>query len=114
MGRYDEAIPILEESIRRGPRDDGYYDLGNCLSKLKRYPEAVASYREAIRITQQPRPEFFNNLGVALFNSGKKDSARVVWIDVVRRWPWYTLARRSLIENYRDDAEGVNPGATPG
>jgi tetratricopeptide (TPR) repeat protein len=103
LGRYDEAIPILQEGIRRGPeRDDGYYDLGNCLTKVRRFPEAVANYREAIR-RSEPRPEYFNNLGVALYNSGQRDSARVVWTDVAQRWPWYTLARRSLIQYFGTD-----------
>ena len=104
QGRYEEAIPILQEGIRRGPeRDDGYYDLGNSLTKMRRFPEAVASYREAIRRSPEPRPEYFNNLGVALYNSGQRDSARVVWTDVAQRWPWYTLARKSLIQYFGSD-----------
>jgi tetratricopeptide (TPR) repeat protein len=111
LGRYDEAIPILQEGIRRGPgRDDGYYDLGNCLTKMRRFPEAVTNYREAIR-RSEPRPEYFNNLGVALYNSGQRDSARVVWTDVAQRWPWYTLARRSLIQYFGTDT-GDSSGVT--
>jgi len=101
QGRYEEAIPVLQEGIRRGPeRDDGYYDLGNSLTKMRRFPEAVTSYREAIRHAPEPRPEYFNNLGVALYNAGQRDSARVVWTNVAQRWPWYTLARRSLIQYF--------------
>ncbi|HEY2923591.1 MAG TPA: tetratricopeptide repeat protein, partial [Candidatus Eisenbacteria bacterium] len=100
LGRYDEAIPVLEEGIRRGPaRDDAYYDLGNCYARMRRYPEAVALYREAIRLGE-PRPDYFNNLGVALYNVGDMDSARTLWTEVVRRWPWYTLSARSLMHRF--------------
>jgi len=95
-GRYDEAMPVLLESIRRGPwRDDGYYDLGNCLVRKGRYAEAAYYYREAIR-RGSPQPDYFHNLGVALYYEGKRDSARVLWLDVVRRWPSYPLSRNSL------------------
>ena len=104
LGRYDEAIPVLREGIRRGPsRDDAYYDLGNCLAKKRLYPEAVANYREAIR-RSEPRPDYYNNLGVALYHLGSTDSARVVWTDVLRRWPGYTLSRRSLVEHFGSGA----------
>ncbi len=100
LGRYDEAIPALQEGIRRGPaRDDAYYDLGNCLERQKRHAEAVTNYREAIRLAE-PRPDYLNNLGVALYNVGEKDSARVLWTQVVQRWPWYVLSRRALMEHF--------------
>ena len=96
LGRYDEAIPLLREGIRRGPwRDDGYYDLGNCLVKTKRYDEAAAFYRAAIQ-RGEPQPDYFHNLGVALFEAGQPDSARLLWQEVVRRWPDYPLSRHSL------------------
>ena len=114
LGRYKEAIPVLEEGIRRGPaRDDAYYDLGNCLARENRYPEALVNYREAIRLSE-PRPDYLNNLAVALFNTGKADSARAVWTDVVRRWPSYELSRRALERRFgpgaADSASG--PGST--
>jgi tetratricopeptide (TPR) repeat protein len=106
LGRYDEAIPALQEGIRRGPaRDDGYYDLGNCLERQKRYAEAAANYREAIRLAE-PRPDYFNNLGVALYNLGDADSARVLWTEVVQRWPWYELSRRALTEHFGNAGVG--------
>jgi tetratricopeptide (TPR) repeat protein len=112
LGRYDEAIPVLEEAIRRGPRDDAYYNLGNCLAKKRRYPEAVASFREALR-RSEARPDYFNNLAVALFYSGDKDSARVYWTEVVRRWPWYTLSQRSLQQHF-GGADSARATSTPG
>jgi tetratricopeptide repeat protein len=96
LGRYAEAIPVLEEGIRRGPaRDDAYYNLGNCLVHEKRYEEAVQTFREAVR-RSEPRPDYLNNLGVALYHAGKTDSARAVLNDVARRWPDYTLTRNLI------------------
>ena len=100
MGRFEEAMPVLEEGIRRGPaRDDAYYDLGNCYAKVKRYPEAVACFRDAIRLGG-PRPDYYNNFAVALFYVGKQDSARALWTEVVRRWPAYTLSARALERHF--------------
>jgi len=115
LGRFDEAIPILREGIRRGPaRDDAYYDLGNCLAKKRQYPEAVANYREAVR-RSEPRPDYYNNLGVALYYSGSTDSARALWTEVVRRWPSYTLSRRSLMQHFGSgDADSAGVTSTPG
>ena len=96
LGRYAEAIPVLEEGIRRGPaRDDAYYNLGNCLVHEKRYEEAVERFREAAR-RSEPRPDYLNNLGVALYHAGKPDSARTVLYGVVRRWPGYALSRNLI------------------
>jgi tetratricopeptide (TPR) repeat protein len=96
LGRYAEAIPVLEEGIRRGPaRDDAYYNLGNCLVHEKQYDEAVQTFREAVR-RSEPRPDYLNNLGVALYHAGKTDSARTVLNDVARRWPDYTLTRNLI------------------
>ncbi len=96
LGRTQEAIPVLENAVRLNPgRDDSYFYLGNCLYEEHRFPEAAASYREAIK-RSEPRPDYFYNLGVALYYAGAKDSTRVIWTDVVRRWPFYSAASRSL------------------
>ena len=114
VGRYDEAIPLLREGIRRGPwRDDAYYNLGNCLFKKKQYPEAVALYREAIR-RGTPQPDYFHNLGVALFEEGRRDSARMLWQDVVRRWPDYPLSRHSLAIHFPEGADSSRARPSPG
>jgi len=96
LGRTAEAIPVLEEAVRRGPeRPDSYFYLGNALYEVRRYPEAVACYRNAVH-RSVPRPDYLYNLGVALYFSGQPDSARALWTDVVRRWPSFTEASRTL------------------
>jgi tetratricopeptide (TPR) repeat protein len=103
LNRFAEAIPVLEEGIRRGPRHDGYYNLGNCFVRERRYAEAAASYHQAIRMAE-PRPDYENNLAVALYHEGKTDSARILWTDVVRRWPDYTRASKSLLTHFGNGA----------
>lgn len=100
LGRFDEAIPVLEEAIRRGPRrHDGHYNLGNSLTRKGRYAEAVTRFRDAAALSE-PRPDYLHNMGVALFYAGEVDSARAVWEEVVRRWPDYALSRRSLMLHF--------------
>ena len=111
LHRYDEAIPVLEEGIRRGPnRDDAHYDLGNCFTRIGRYDAAAANYREAIRLAG-PSADYLNNLGVALFSAGERDSARLVWTEVVHRWPGYGRSRRSLMRHFGglgSDSSGIS------
>jgi len=114
LNRFDEAIPVLEEGIRRGPRHDAYYNLGNCFVRVRRYAEAEASYRQAIRMTE-PRADYINNLAVALYHEGKADSARILWTEVVRRWPDYTRAGRSLMTHFGSGAaDSGKVSETPG
>ena len=109
LGRYDAAIPYLQEGIRRVPdRHDAYFTLGSCLVRLGRFDEAVEAYREAVMRTD-PRPDYLHNLGVALIRSGKADSARVVWSEVVRRWPDYGPSAQSLLVHF---GGGAGPTAT--
>ena len=77
--------------------------------KTKRYDEAAAAFRAAIQ-HGEPQPDYFHNLGVALYYEGKADSARLLWEDVVRRWPDYPLSRRSLMLHF---PEAGNEKATP-
>jgi tetratricopeptide (TPR) repeat protein len=95
LKRYDEAIDRFQESIRRAPRDDAYYNLGNALVQTGRFEEAASSFQEAVR-RAEPRPDYMHNLGVALYRAGKEDSAKAVWATVVRRWPDYQRSLRSL------------------
>jgi len=92
MKRYDEALPYLVEGAKRGPNLwVSRYDLGLCLSEKERYAEAADEFGIAARIGGG-RPEVLHNLGIALFRSGRPDSAVAIWEDVSRRWPAYARA----------------------
>ena len=96
MERYDEAQEYLEESIRRGTvRSGAHYNLGLCYVRKGRLDDAVAQFRAAVDMSPN-RPDYRHNLGLALYLAGRTDSARVVWTDVLRRWPGYDLTARAM------------------
>jgi tetratricopeptide (TPR) repeat protein len=104
LGRHAEAIPYLTEGLRRDPaRADANYDLGICYVKANRYDEAVGAFRAAVA-ADGDRPDYRHNLGLALFASGKTDSARLVWSDVLRRWEGYPLTMRAVARRFGSGA----------
>ncbi|HYJ32113.1 MAG TPA: tetratricopeptide repeat protein [Candidatus Binatia bacterium] len=100
LGRQDEAVPFFTEAIRRDPgRADAYYDLGICYAKAERYDEAVGAFRSAV-LRDGDRPDYRHNLGLMLYAAGKPDSARLVWMEVLRRWEGYPLTVRSMARRF--------------
>ena len=100
LGRYDEAQAELEEAIRRGTvRSGAHYNLGLCYVRKGRIADAVANFRIAVSMDPD-RPDYRHNLGLALYMDGKADSARVVWAEVLRRWPEYTITERAMARRF--------------
>jgi tetratricopeptide (TPR) repeat protein len=96
MGRYAEAIPILEEGVRLDShRATTRTNLGIAYSAVGRRQEALQQFRETVRI-EGDRPDYRHNLGLAFKNMGELDSARVVWLEVRRRWPGYKPAAEAM------------------
>jgi len=113
LRRYPEAIAQFQESLRRQPSHEAYYNLGNALVRTGRYAEAAESFRHAIAGTD-PRPDYYHNLGVALYRGGQPDSARALWEMVVRRWPDFGLSPRSLALHFGPGAvDSARAGAAP-
>lgn len=48
--RYKEAASFFEQTVRKDPSADGYYNLGNAEYRLKRIPQAVLSYQRALHL----------------------------------------------------------------
>ncbi len=74
MGRTEEAILVLEESLRVLPTAEGYTYLGWTYSHLGDYKRAFEEAQKAIRID----PDFgnpYNDIGVYLIAMGKEDEA---------------------------------------
>ena len=100
LERYDEAQVELEESIRRGTvRSGAYYNLALCYVRKGRMEDAVARFRTAVAMDSD-RPDYRHNLGLALYLAGETDSARVVWTEVLRRWPEYTITARAMARRF--------------
>jgi tetratricopeptide (TPR) repeat protein len=51
LGRYEEAVDGLRQAVMIAPRfTRAYEELGNCLERLGRYPEALNAYTKVLEI----------------------------------------------------------------
>ena len=95
LGRYAEAIPFLETAIHSDPERVGTRtNLGISYAATGRSEDAIAQFRAAISLDGN-RPDLRHNLALALTQAGRVDSARVVWNDLLARWPGYEPAARA-------------------
>jgi tetratricopeptide (TPR) repeat protein len=86
----NQAVPA-EESLRRFLQMDptsvnGHFQLGMSLLAQKRYPEAVAAFRQATALKRDFGPAFFN-LGFALAKSGNQREAIPSFREAIRHNP---------------------------
>jgi len=75
-----EHLKEAEEALRRAvvnrpslPR--GHYELGFTLMKLERYDEAVAAFKQSIRVSQNRPPDVYYYLGASSLHLGEIDKA---------------------------------------
>lgn len=98
--RYDEAIPRLEESIRRGTsRVAAHFNLGLAYARTRRIPEAAVQFRTAMAMDPS-NPAYPHHLALMLYDSGYPDSARTMWEGVLERWPGYALTARAMAKRF--------------
>lgn len=87
LGRFDEALPVLEGAERLAPRDaDPRNAVGWMLNQQRRFGDAVPHLREAVRLD----PDYGHaqhNLGWALAHVGKLPEAEVAYRNAVRLKP---------------------------
>ena len=73
--RHDLAVKLISQAIKRNDHNPIYFsNLGNALKEQGKLDEAIAAYRQAIRV----KPDFadaHSNLGLALQEQGKLDEA---------------------------------------
>jgi len=95
-GRYDEAIPHLEKSIRLNPAyADPYFNLGVAYYRKGDRQEAVRYYSESLRI--EPGSTVHRIvLGKALEEIGRRDEAMEAYREVLRIEPDNKMARDLL------------------
>jgi tetratricopeptide (TPR) repeat protein len=74
-GLHDEALRQYTELSRRGGGNWSlYYNMGNALTKLERYEEAVASYEKSIAMNPK-HARTYNHIGIALKKLREYDRA---------------------------------------
>ena len=69
---FEQAVSYINEAIKINPNDAKYYhNLGNSLTSLNHYNEAVLAYEEAVSIQAGDYLEATYNLGAVLHKLGK-------------------------------------------
>jgi tetratricopeptide (TPR) repeat protein len=70
LQRPDLAVEQLQRAVQLDPKfADAHFHLGTALAEIRRWEEAVATYRTAIALPTITVPDFAHqNLGVALYN----------------------------------------------
>jgi len=104
--RAEEAIPLFEKAIRLNPFAPTLYflQLGHSYRFLKRYDEAIASYKKALQLS--PNNLFAHlNLTDAYIQVGRDQEARIHAAEVLRIEPDFSLERRAKILPYKNQAE---------
>jgi len=94
-GRFKEAIPLLKEVLRIGPRNvEARYCLGTVYLNQGRLEEAAAEYREALRHGE--KKEARCNLGATLYKLGRLTEAAQEFREILRRHPSDPVACNDL------------------
>ncbi len=117
-GEYDEAVPALQEVVRRAPRHESVHSaLGAAFFYLERWGDA----REAFTRSLDIRPDYaaYSNLATLFFQEGRyadaaemyeqalamDDSDYRVWGNAGAAYLWLPGQRQRAIEKYRRAAE---------
>jgi eukaryotic-like serine/threonine-protein kinase len=94
-GKYAEAIQPLKQSIAIRPTSDAYNNLGTAYLRLRRFPDAIGAYREAVKL-DEGQYAVWGSLGDAYHYSGDLAGARAAYEKAV------ALASKQLEVNPKD------------
>ncbi|MFN0087090.1 MAG: tetratricopeptide repeat protein [Blastocatellia bacterium] len=93
--RFEEALPILTEVIRREPQNGiAHRYRGEIFLAGNRLEEAIADMREAERL--DPRPEVRQRLADVYVRAKKYDEAMSIYRQIVKEQPANTQAQTAL------------------
>jgi tetratricopeptide (TPR) repeat protein len=96
QGRFNEAIPELQEAIRLKPEDpEALNDLGLVSAREGHLDEAISFYRKALNV-KPDSVEALNNLGAALSDQGRFDDAIHEFNEALRLDPDTASAHHNL------------------
>lgn len=101
-GRYEDAIEEFKKAVDQGDGESGeaQHALGLAYLKLDRRDEAIAAFKEAIRL----RPNFADphyDLGRAYYESGEFDTAAVSFEEAIRLNPEFFDALIAVGKTYQ-------------
>ena len=109
VGRVPDAVRLLEEAVRLGPRDaTAHYNLAHALAAAGRLDEAERHFRDAVRL-QPSFVEAQNNLGALLRQRGQLAPAEAAFRAAVASAPDYAPAHNNLgsVRRARGDLRGA-------
>lgn len=84
--RYAEAVAAYEKHMLQNPNDNYYRGLGQALLCLKRYEEAISSFRRENEIASgrlKGSSPSLENIGTALWLAGRRQEAMKTWHQAV-------------------------------
>ena len=76
------AVQDLKAAVQANPSLDGYFELGNALSRLGQFTEARSAYEEALKINPN-HPGTLSNLGVVYYQTGDFNNATAMFDKVL-------------------------------
>jgi len=94
--RYDEAVKILDEGIKKNPSADLYFEKGQLLYNAARFSEAVEAFEECVKLDRK-RGDAYTIMGFAAWSLQNWDKARTAFADA-SRIPKYRAQANSAIE----------------
>lgn len=98
--RLDEAEALLQKALQKKPEDPAILDSWGWLQYRRgRLAEAVSYLQRAYKLVDDP--EIAAHLGEVLWESGRKDEARRIWEEAVKRAPDHDEVKR-IRSKYRD------------
>ena len=78
LGRDNEAITALQQSIKIRPTAGAYSNLGTAMFAWRRFAEAASNYREAVKLDDHYY-QLWGNLGDAYFFNGQHVEATTAY-----------------------------------
>ena len=105
--RYDVAVELIGQAIKRNAHPVYYSNLGVALNDQGRLGEAIAAYRQAISI----KPDFaeaYSNLGNALNDQGKLGEAMAAYRQAISIRPDFPEAHSNLLFCLNDHDKVTN------
>jgi len=85
-GNYEQAVKDFQAAVDTAASLDGYFGLGNALTRLGRLAEAQEAYQKALEINPNHTPTL-SNLGVVHYQLGQLSQAQEVFSKVLQITP---------------------------
>jgi tetratricopeptide (TPR) repeat protein len=94
--RYDEAVKVLDEGIKKNPSSDLYFEKGQLLYHAARFKEAIEALKECVKLDRK-RGDAYTIMGFSAWSLQNWDQARTAFADA-SRIPKYRAQANSAIE----------------